>query len=228
MATALIIQGVYAEDAKWNSSFDLGATITSGNSDTSLVTLGYQASKLGKADEYFTNFSYTFGETESETTNDELLATASWNHLISETVYAGLRFDFRRDDIADIEYRVGLSGVLGKYLIKNDSTYLAFEAGVGYTTESVGSEEEDFLNVYVGDRFEHKLNDKTRIYQTLGITAPADDFDDFSLVAELGIETFLSERLALKIYAQDKYEGEPAEGLEENDLRFVTGVSYKF
>ena len=47
-------------------------------------------------------------------------------------------------------------------------------------------------------------------------------------MAELGLETFLSESRALKIYAQDKYEGEPAEGLDENELRFVTGVSYKF
>ena len=55
MATALITQGVYAEDIKWNSSFDLGATITIGNSDTTLVTLGFQRSKLGKRDEYFAN-----------------------------------------------------------------------------------------------------------------------------------------------------------------------------
>ena len=117
MATALITQGVYAEYAKWNSSFDLGATITIGNSDITLVTLGFQRSKLGKRDEYFANLFYTFGETENETTNDELLASASWNRLIINTLYVGARFDFCRDDIAEIEYRASLSGVLGQQMI---------------------------------------------------------------------------------------------------------------
>ena len=94
--------------------------------------------------------------------------------------------------------------------------------------EDVSEDESDFLHVYIGDRFEHKFDEKTRVYQTLAITSRANEIDDYSLVAELGVETSLSDSLALKVYVQDKYENEPALEVDNNDVRIVTGISYKF
>ena len=236
-ATSLLTAGLSAAEGEWNSSFDLGATITRGNSDSSLVTVGFLTSKLGDTDEYLANLSYTFGDTNGVTDTDELLAGAAWNRLLSDTFYAGLRLDFRRDEIADIDYRINLTALVGNYFIKNETTYLAIEAGIGYSWEKVGgitsggtlgSLSDDYAHAYVGDRFEHKFNDKTRIYQILAATAPLKDFHDFSLVAEAGLETFLSDTLALKISVQDKYEEKPAVGRKRNDVRLVTGISYKF
>ena len=234
-ATSILTAGLFADDSGWNSSFDLGATITRGNSDSTLVALGFETSKLGDTDEYLAHLTYTFGDTDGVTDTDELLAAAAWNHLLSETFYAGLRLDFRRDEIADIDYRASLTALVGDYLIKNETTYFAIEAGVGYTWEKAGgvtlgsgSLSDDYVNAYFGDRFEHKLNDKTRIYQLLAVTAPMKDFDDYSLFAEVGLETFLSDSLALRISVQDKYEAIPAAGRKKNDVRIVTGISYKF
>ncbi|MDC0087990.1 DUF481 domain-containing protein [Akkermansiaceae bacterium] len=223
-----IVSGVQAEDSKWNSSFDLGFTFTNGNSEATLLTLGVATSKREANDEYFGALSYTYGDSAIETTTNELLGSAAWNHLISERSYAGLRFDLRVDELADIDYRAGLTALAGHYFVKNDSTYFALETGIGYTVDQVGGISDSYANLYLGDRFEHKFNDKTRVYQTLSIIAPIDDIEDHSIVAEVGLETTLSDKLALKIYVQDKYEAEPAAGLDQNDVKVVTGVSYKF
>jgi len=47
-------------------------------------------------------------------------------------------------------------------------------------------------------------------------------------VFEAGIETFLSDKLALKVTIQNKYENQPAAGLKGNDFKLITGISYKF
>lgn len=223
---AVTVSSVMAEG--WDQSLDLGATVSKGNSDSILGTFAYSGYNLGDKDEYLLDASYTYGESEDLKTNDELLASAQWNHLLSDITYAGLRVNARVDALADIDYRVGVTGLLGYYLIKSDTTYLSVEAGPGYTTEQVGGIDDDYLSIYIGQKFEHYLNDNTRIFETFALTAPADDFENYSIVFEAGIETFLSDRLALKLSVQDNYEAEPAAGADNNDIKVITGVSYKF
>ncbi len=230
LAVPALVAGLALESnaAEWDNSFDLGATLTKGNSESLLVTLGYTGEKLEETDEYRMNLFYTYGEEADTATNDEVLGGASWRHLYSEKFYAGGRLDFRRDDIADIAYRAQLTGTVGYYVVKEKNTSLALEAGIGYTFEETGGLGDSFAHVYLGEFFEHSLNEKTKIYQSITAILPVDEPSDFQLVAELGLETSLSGALSLKIAAQDKYDSDPAAGSEKNDFRLITGVSYKF
>jgi len=229
IAASLIAGGsAVAGDKDWQYVFDLGVTMTNGNSDSILATAGLAVSREVGKHEYDASLSYTYGEESSETTNDEVLADAAWNYLISEYSYSGLRFEFRRDDLADIDYRASLSGVLGRYFIKTEETQLSAEVGFGATFESLGEDSSEYMNVYIGEKFEHALNDQTSIYQNLKVTAPVDELDNFSLIAEAGLRTSLTDKLSLKVYVEDKYEAQPATGRKHNDFKFVTGVTYKF
>lgn len=226
-----VISGAFISTANaegWEQALDFGATLAKGNSDSVLATIGYAGSNVGGADEYLTSLSYTYGKEEDTKTNDELLGTAQWNHIFEDKFYGGLRANLRMDSLADIDYRLGATALLGYYFVKTDSTYYSVEAGPGYTFEQVGGESDNYVSVYLGQKFEHKFDEKTRVYETFAVTAPADDFDDYSIVFELGVETFLSDRLALKVAIQDKYEAEPASGLKANDFKIITGISYKF
>jgi len=224
--SALLSSTAMAES--WDQSLDFGATISQGNSDSILISIGYQGTKVVDSNEYGVSLSYLFGETDDTTTNEEFLGSGYWNHLISEKSYAGVRGNFRTDNLADIDYRATVSGVFGHYLVKNESTYFAIEGGPGFTTEQVGGETDNDLSLYFGTKFEHKFSEKTRIYQTLSITGPADDLEDYSAQFEVGLETFLSESLALKVTVQDQYENQPPEGFDNNDFKLITSISYKF
>ena len=225
MVTALSVSGNAEE---WKNSFDLGATLTKGNSDSLLVTLGFTTEKIEASDEYRANLFYTYGEDDGSATNDEILGSASWRHLYSDTVYAGLRADFRKDDLSDIQYRASLSGLVGRYFIKEEKTKLYLEGGIGFTFEEQGNVTNEYAHAYAGEFFEHHLNDKTKVYQSLTFYVPVDDTEDYQLVAELGLETTLTDTLSLKIFAQDKYDAVPASGSDRNDFKLITGISYKF
>lgn len=226
--TGLGILSLSTSAAEWENSLDLGATITKGNSDSTLITAGITSALKEKSDEYLLNLFYTYGETEDDATNDDILANASWKHLVNEKQYLGARFDFLRDDIADLKYRATATAIAGTFLIKNDITRLSVEGGLGYTFEDQGGETNNYANLYFGEFFEHKFNESTKLYQSFTIFAPLDDFGNYNFISELGIETTLSKTLSLKVFVQNKYDAIPASGRDSNDVRFVTGISYKF
>lgn len=214
---------------EWTSSFDLGASYTSGNTDKLFVTASFTIDKeFGLNNEFFSNVTYAYGEDEGETTTQEILATASWKRLYSEKNYAGLRLDGRHDDLADINYRIGLSALLGHYFVRTEDTLFSVEGGLGYTWEEQGDASDSFVNFYVGERFEHWVTDYTRIFQSFAGFVRVDDLGDFRLIGELGLETFLSQNLSFKIFLQDQFENEPAPMRQENDFKVVSGISYKF
>ncbi len=227
-ASALSLLSLSSKSAEWENSFDLGASITKGNSESTLITAGIQSALKEKSDEYLLNLFYTYGESESNATNDEILANAAWKHLLNEKQYVGARFDFLRDDIADLNYRTSLTAIAGTYVVKNETTQFTIEGGLGYTFEEQGGIDNNYANLYIGEFFEHKFNDKTKVYQSITLFSPVDDFDNYNFIAELGVETTLTETLSLKVSVQNKYDAIPAAGRDSNDVRFVTGISYKF
>ncbi len=225
---AAVLMTASGNAEEWKSSFDLGATLTEGNSESLLVTMGFVTEKIEKQNEYRANLFYTYGEEASNATNDELFGNAAWRHLHSDKFYSGARFDFRKDEIAEIDYRAALTGLFGYYVIKDSSTSLAFEGGLGLTYEELGGISNNYVHAYIGEFFEHKFNDKTKIYQSLSLVAPVDNTDAHLVVGEIGVETSLSDTLSLKVYVQNKYDAQPAAGKDDNDLKVVTGISYKF
>ncbi|NNC90657.1 MAG: DUF481 domain-containing protein [Akkermansiaceae bacterium] len=212
----------------WNRAVDLGATYASGNSDVTLLTAGFTVDGEVDRDLYAASLRYAYGEDSGTTSSDSFLGSLSWRRLLDERSYAGLRLDGRYDALADIDYRISLSALYGYFFIKNEKTRFSLEGGPGYTVEKVGGVTDSYLNLYAGDRFEHQLSDTTRIYQSLSWFAPAEDLGDYQLIGEIGLETVLTDRLSLKIYVEDKFEAQPAPGRKDNDLRVVTGISYKF
>lgn len=221
------------DDAQaWSSSIDLGASATRGNSDTTFITASVTLDLDFDQYEFFGNFTYAYGENRDTVTEDEYILTASVSRLLNETgrPYFGIRLDGRHDDLADIDYRFGLNVFSGYYLIKTkeDTLQLSVEGGFGYAAESQGLEESTFATVYTGQRFNYWITDFTRIYQALAFFGQVADIEDFQIIAEAGLETFLSDSLSFKAFAQIKYESIPAINRESDDLRLVTGLSYKF
>ena len=212
----------------WDSSLDLGLTLTRGNSDTSLFTTNYKAQKKVDQDEYFTGIGYTFGQDTGSTITDELTGFFNWNRLVSDSDYFGLKLEGRKDAIANIDYRLQGSALYGHYFIKNDTTNFSVEGGPGFTTVSLGGVETNTSHVYVGEKASHKLTDNTNLTQSFSGYASLDDLDRYNMVFNIGVDTAMSESMSLKVFLENKYESTPAAGSTNNDLRLVSGISYKF
>jgi putative salt-induced outer membrane protein YdiY len=98
----------------------------------------------------------------------------------------------------------------------------------GVQTVPGNIDKEDYATLRIGQKFTHKVSTTTRIWETVEFVPQVSDFENYVLTAELGIETSISKSMSLRISLVDIYRNQPPAGREQNDLRLVAGVQYKF
>ena len=228
VAQAQVAAAAEAKKPAWESSAAAGLTMTSGNSDTVTFTANFLTQKKWDQHELRFGADATYGENEGDKNAESLHGFGQYNRLFTDRTYGYLRADALHDAVADVDYRVTLSPGIGYYFIKNARTSLSGEVGPGVVFEKQGGQEDSYFTVRFAERFEHKLNDRARIWQSLEWLPQVDDFENWILNFEIGIETQLTEKMALRVFAQDTYDNQPAAGRKENDLKLVAALAYKF
>lgn len=219
----------YAQDTNhWEKTASAGLTLTKGNSDTLLATADILATRKWTQDELSLGASGSYGEDSDVKNNETLRGFGQWNHLFTERFYGYLRLEALHDAVADVEYRVTLSPGVGYYFIKNETTRLSGEVGPGVVFEKQGRDEDIYLTARVAERFEHKFSDRAKIWQSLEFLPQVDDFENYIINAEVGVEASLTKKLSLRVLAQDTYDNRPAAGRKANDIKLVSGVAWKF
>lgn len=250
-AVSTLVSPVIAADApedatRWKTSAAVSAALTRGNSETLMINANVITEKKWEKNELSFGASATYGEDHDNVNASVLSAFGHYNRLFTERFYGYAHVDAYHDDVADIAYRVTLSPGVGYYLIKNDKITLSGEVGPGFVMEKLAAErqigtnldgspimerywdEREYLTLRLSEKFTWKISDHARFWQFLDYNPKIDDWADYFLVAEAGIETDITKHLALRLVAQDTYRSEPAAGREENDFKLMAGVAYKF
>ena len=218
--------GSGADKSPWDVKFDAGLDLSSGNTDSLYIHTGLNAERIREWDELYLSGSFNYGELEGENNTQDIYASAQYNKLLTERLYFGLRSDFLYDDIAELDYRVTVTPLLGYYIIKNERTRLSVEAGAGYLWEKQSDVTDSYAVATFGERFETQLTPGLKFWQTAQFTPRIDDFSDYTFIGRAGIETTLSERWSLLTYVEDRYDSRVADGIEKNDLGLYASLSY--
>lgn len=212
----------------WETTAAAGLSLTRGNSDTLTATANILTQKKWAQNELRFGADGTYGEDQGSKTAESVHGFGQYNRLFTERFYGYARVDALHDAIADVEYRITLSPGAGYYFIKNDHTSLSGEVGPGVIFEKQGGDESTYMALRVAERFEHKLNDRVRVWQSLEWLPQVDDFNNWILNGELGLETKMTEKASLRVFVLDNYDNQPAPGRKHNDLKLVTAIAYKF
>lgn len=228
----------------WTTSLNAGLTVTDGNSETmaanaSLVTEGEKVG-LGsviagieanygestvKTETTDAQGNVTVSETD-ETTIENVQAYANVKKTLSPKTFTYLDGSVLYDDIALIDYRAMLGPGLGFYVVKNDKRELSLEAGLSYVWEKLDGESNDYLGLRFAQRYTCQITETAKLVQSLEYVPEAEDFDNYLLTAEVGIEVAMSERLSLRVVLQDTYDNTPAPGADRNDVSLIAGLGF--
>jgi len=230
-----------APEAKkgWETSAAAGLTITKGTHDTFLATAALTTSRKWDKDEAALGISGGYGEDTDKSfgtnkptvvNNNFIQGFAQYNRLFTEKFYGGLRLDGAYDGIADLDYRITLSPLAGYYFIKNAKTSLAVEVGPSLVTEQYSGQAADtYCGIRFAERFEHKLTDSTKIWESASYVPDVEDWmGHYVITVEAGIDTAISKKWSLRVVLQDAYSSQPAPGIQNNELRLIAGTAYKF
>ena len=217
-----------AADPKWDTSAGLGLTLTEGNSQTVLASANIETK--GNWNDYAVTLgaTATYGEQQTVKNNEIFKLFGQYDRKVSEKFYVFGRADYMHDAVADIEYRFKLNPGFGWHVLKNDRMAFDVEAGPGYVFQKLGSVSDSFATLRIGDRFSYKISKTARVWQSAEFIPAVEDFGNYIVAAEIGIEAQLTEKMSLRSVLQDDYTAKPAVGRKANDIRLITGVNYKF
>ncbi len=213
----------------WESSVSAGLTLTRGNSSTLLVTGGIQTHKKTPTDEIGLGADGGYGVNNSVRDVDTLHAYSQYNHLFSERVYGYLRAEALHDGVADLQYRINVGPGVGYYFLNETNTTLAGEFGSTFVNQRLGNADDNYATLRLAERFEHKFNNYgARVWESAEILPQVNQFNNYIMNAEIGIESAISKSISLRTFVVDNFNNEPAAGRQKNDVKLVSGISYKF
>jgi putative salt-induced outer membrane protein YdiY len=212
----------------WATTAAVGLTLTRGNSETLLFTGNVLSERKWDQNEVRLGLNGTYGEDRNVKNAESIQGFGQYNRLFSDRAYGYARVDALHDAIADVEYRVTLSPGAGYYFVRNERTTLSGEVGPGFIMEKQGRETREYFSLRLAERFEHRLNDRVRLWQSLEFLPQVDNWDNFIINAEVGVDTKMTEKLSMRVFALNTYDNEPAPGRERNDLKLVAALAYTF
>lgn len=230
------------DPAGLTTTLNAGLTLTDGNSETLAANVGLktEGEKEGLGS-LLAGAEFNYGESavETETTDEAGAATlaerdektvenakifANVKKTLSPRTFASVDGSALYDDVADVDYRATLGPGLGVYLLKSEKRELTLEAGPAYVWEEVGGASDDYLALRFAERYVCQALENAKLVQSLEYLPEAEDFDNYLLVGEVGVEAAMSEHLNLRVVLQDKYDNTPAAGKDRNDISLIAGV----
>jgi putative salt-induced outer membrane protein YdiY len=219
----------------WHGDTALGLSLARGNANTFLLSGSATADntweqndlKLGADGQYGLN---NWGQTNQTQSTEAIHGFIDYKRLFTERFYGSPRIDGYHDDIAEVRYRVIVGPAAGYYVIKSDASKLSGEVGPSFIDQKVGSNTESYVTIRFSERGEHTFNKaKTaKVWEEVDYMPQVDDFSNYLLNSEVGVEAALNARFSLRVCADDMFNSKPAAGRKENDILLVSSLVYKY
>lgn len=215
----------------WDVSGLFGFNFTSGNTDTTLLTVGAKGLLDKDNNLWELSADYSFGKDDEredpkfdDTTRNDFRALARYDRLLSERFYVGLGSKFLYDEIAEVDYRVNIDPNVGYFLLKDNTYKFRVEGGPSYVFEEVGDVEDDYFAPRLAERFDWAITCTSKVYQQAEVFMDIDDSDNYVVNAEVGVEAALSSQLSLALLIRQTYDNVPAAGREKDDLAVISAL----
>jgi putative salt-induced outer membrane protein YdiY len=209
------------------NSIALGVTLTDGNSDTLLTTASALHDRKRDGYTLRLGLDFAYAEDKDEKITENIKGVADYRYLVSPRAYVFGNLTVLHDDVANIDYRAVLSVGPGYYLMKNDQASLGVEAGPAYVREDVGGEENDDLALRFGERYDRQLSATAKCWQALEYLPVVDDFDDYLLNSEIGVEAAINASASLRLVVKNAYDSTPAVDREKSDTTVIGALAYQ-
>jgi putative salt-induced outer membrane protein YdiY len=240
LASLLLAAARAQEEAAWKSTLALGANFTDGNTESSLYNADLSAERTGDPNEFRTGAMFAYGEKDDDKTEERAKAFAQYNRLVSERTFGYVNGEAAYDDIANVDYRLIVGPGMGRYFLKSDARTLSAEAGASYIREQIkdvitnadgttasDTATDDRFVLRVAERYETSLGDASRLWQSAEYLPEFEDFGNYLLNTEIGIDVPINSKFDLRVSALDQYNSEPPEGSEKNDITVKAALVWR-
>jgi hypothetical protein len=229
----------------WSGMFDLGLSLTEGNSSTSALTIAGKASRIvpkNKLTLYYTEvYSKDGNQTPALTTANAIHGGVRDDFNLNPWLYAFGFTDFDEDALQHLDLRNVLGGGLGWHVINSKKTQFDVFGGGSFNQEYFStytianpapppavllepSQTRHSAEIVTGESLSTKLGPRTTVSEQLSFFPNLSTAGDFRATFDANAATKLKSWLSWQVTFSDRYLSDPPVGLKGNDLLLSTGL----
>jgi len=233
----------------WSGLFDLGLSLTEGNSSTAALTIAGKASRVvpkNKLTLYYTEvYSRDSNESPALTTANAIHGGVRDEFNLNARVYAFAFTDFDEDALQHLDLRNVIGGGLGYHLINTKKTQFDVFGGGSFNQEYFASytianpapppvllfepsQSRHSAEIVAGESLSTKLGPRTTVSEQLSFFPNLSSTGEYRVTFDANAVTKLKTWLGWQITLSDRYISDPPFGLKGNDLLLSTGLRLTF
>lgn len=202
----------------WKSEVEVGATGYRGNTDSEFFLLKLRTEKKRAHGSVRFGAKGMLGNKDGERDRENVEVEAAMRNRIEGRWYYTAEARYFTDEIADVDYQVVTILSPGYEFIQSDNAHLSLELGPAYIAEKKGGIKKDFAAVRLAVLMDKLIDDRILIWERIEYLPAIEDAGVYLVVGELGVESILTNWFSLRTVLQIRYDSNPAEDKEMQDI----------
>lgn len=236
-AGAALAQATVKPDGRFRSAIGLGASLSTGNSRSTNLSLAADAVRATENDKSTLFASALYARTEGVTTGERARLGGRHDYNLTPRVFAFGGLEFERNKFANLQLRSQVAGGLGYHVIKSDNLTWDVFGGVSYSKDSFKDpmlidgavrESYGYTSLLLAEESTHKLTATTNAKQRLALMPNLKNRGEYRATWDAGLAVAMSTAINLNVGFGVAYNSEPGLGRKSTDTLLTTGVSMKF
>lgn len=236
-AGGALAQATVKTDGQMRAAFGLGASLSSGNSQSSNLTLSGDAVRATEQNKTSLYGSVQYARSAGVTTGEQARLGGRYDHNVSVQWFAFGGLDLERNRFANLQLRSLLSGGLGYHALKTPTTTWDLFGGLGYTSDhfidpmvidGANRSAYRYAAVLLGEESTHQLSQTTSFKQRLTLVPNLKNRGEFRANLDAGLSVAMSKAMNLNVGFALAHNSEPGLGRKPTDSLLTTGVSVRF
>ncbi len=220
----------------FSGSLDVSASGKNGNTKKQEYSLDSRLQWQSVKTSNFVVLSYEYGESnERRNSNSRFLHARHIAPFRSDHAWEAY-VQLEQDEFTRLSFR-GLLGVGLRFTLTEKSDHIGLYLGTGIYATKETLEKRSGLNDDGSDRYyrasfylsyKHKLNDQVSFVSTSYLQPRFDDSSDYRALEQAALSVKMSEQLSVKLSIDVSHDNAPPQGIKQTDLRYYSGISYRF
>ena len=213
------------KDFDWDINFDLGSTLSRGNTDSQTTNLQWDGNLVIKDHRIKSDLFISREEVDGEKTKAKDRINLGYNYFFVDQWFFAVNLAAERDPIALLNSRYSLSPAIGYDFLDDPDRYLHVQLGAGYSSErsnnltSTSTTIDWKLNFYW-----ELLSGDLQFFHDQNLLKNLEGRKNLVFYSQTGFRYEINEDIYLNFQANYDYDSQPAGNAEEKDLTFIIGA----
>jgi putative salt-induced outer membrane protein YdiY len=217
----------------WTGAFDFGLALAEGNSETTNLSLAFNADRTTNRDKtsFFATSLYSTNNTtgESITTANVIRTGGRYEYNLSPRLFAYGAGGLEHDELQELDLRILLGGGVGWHAYKTETTVFDVFGGLNWNKEYFENDiDRSSAELQVGEELSHQLSERLLLKERFVVFPNLTESGQYRFAFDSSAITTLKKWLGWQITVSDRYLSNPLPGIKKNDLILTTGLHITF